>query len=246
MSENAIREASPRYYNGLPVRDNVNHTLPSVRGDSHETPDVNALPLPMTATSLITDSGSGLMILQLPRPLPTTRISLRAPPLSEHSASVRTPDEQPRLPVATCTLASRHEVVEARASDAMAARCRERKRSRGSHVGTARWSRKQNTGHVRANAAGCIRGIVARQGANVPGLGVLVEFVTSPVSISFAVSRPSEVCTRLPATTANNCADRSDTIFAPFAALRTEESDNGIHDRITNASAGSEHAVVTV
>lgn len=65
VMKGAIRSnSSPRYYNGLTVRDNVNHTISIERG-SLETLDVNAFPLSMTARSLIRGSGIVSMILQL-------------------------------------------------------------------------------------------------------------------------------------------------------------------------------------
>jgi len=86
----------------------------------------------MTARSLISDLGIVSMILQLLRL--SASISLKAPLLSEHLASAR-------IWAGCSTVSSRrvvhaglaHEVAEARALDTMAARCRKRKRSRGSH-----------------------------------------------------------------------------------------------------------------
>lgn len=133
MLENAIRGASPRYYNGWTVRDNVNHTISSERG-SLETLDVNALPLSMTARSLIRGSRTVSIILQLLRPRLSASISLKAPPLPEHPASAR--DVPRALPASSRHVVHAglaHEVTEARALDTMVARRRERKRSRGSH-----------------------------------------------------------------------------------------------------------------
>lgn len=79
-------EANPRYYRGLAVRNNVNHTLSSAWEVSLETPDVNALSLPMTATSLIKDSEIVPMILQLLSLRLSADISLVVPPLSQHPA----------------------------------------------------------------------------------------------------------------------------------------------------------------
>jgi len=86
----------------------------------------------MTAGSLISDLGIVSMILQLLRL--SASISLKASPLSEHLASAGSGQDVPTVSsrrVVHVGLA--HEVAEARALDTMAARCRERKRSRGSH-----------------------------------------------------------------------------------------------------------------
>lgn len=72
------------------------------------------------------------MILQLLRPRLSASISMKAPPLSEHPEQdvPRAIDASSRHVVHAGLV---HEVAEARALDTMAARCRERKWSRGSH-----------------------------------------------------------------------------------------------------------------
>lgn len=94
-SKRTQSEANPRYYRGLAVRNNVNHTLSSEWEVSLETLDVNALPLPMTATSLIKDSEIGPMILQLLSLRLSANISLMVPPLSQHPALTGCPASYP-------------------------------------------------------------------------------------------------------------------------------------------------------
>lgn len=88
-------EANPRYYSDLAVRNNVNHTLSSEWGVSLETPDVNALPLPMTATSLIKDSEIAPTILQLLPLRLSADISLMVSLLSRHPALAGRPTTYP-------------------------------------------------------------------------------------------------------------------------------------------------------